>query len=474
VTVDWIAALVFLNQLVTAATAILGFSLAVYILVNNFRSSAALGFVAVLGCLLVVYAGDLVVPYVSNPVSAQRWLRLQWLGIGFMPAAYLHLADAVLRGTGQVSVRRRAAVVGSYALSLFLVSLAAFSDLLVQPGTYAPPINQMAPGPLFPFFVAYDLFNIAYGTYNVYKARQQRLTAAARRRITYLAFAFTAPGLAVFPYLILSPYRSPSLVWSVLALTLVGNVVVALSLVVMAYAVAYYGVLAPERMVKRNLVRFLLRGPVLAAAVVVTALVLLQLNSTLGVPREIWLIFIVAGLIVVGQGLLQFLMPWIDALVYSKDRQELAWLAELDRRLLTSSDLHQYLSNTLVSLCELMRATRGFVAVVAEDAWRLQAAYGPVGDAMRILTAQHLAEILQVVRSVPEGAPWPFIPYDGYLVTSLREEQTGTIIALVGVVPEGPVELAQEEKEIVGKSAGPGAGRGGRSAPATADLRPGA
>lgn len=447
--VDWITLLVFLNQLVTAATAVLGFSLAVYILVNNFRSGVALGFVALLGCLLVVYVGDLVVPYVTTPVSAQRWLRFQWLGIGFMPAAYLHLSDAVLRSAGHISVRQRAAVVGSYALSTFLVALALFSDLVVRSGTYAPPINQMAPGLLFPAFVIYDLFNVAYGAYNVYQARQQTLTVEARRRLTYLAFAFTAPGLAVFPYLILAPYRSRSLVWIVMAVTLGGNVVVALALVVMAYTVAYYGVLAPERMVKRNLVRFLLRGPVLAVAVVLTALVLLQLNSVLGIPREVLLIFSVAGLMVMGQGVLQFLMPWIDRLVYSRDRQELAWLEELDRRLLTSSDLHQFLNNTLVTLCELMRATHGFVVVIAEDAWRLQAAYGPVGDAMRILTAQHLAEILRLARDVPLDAPWPFIPHGAYLVAPLRAGGEETIIGLLGLAPQMPLNLSDEERERV-------------------------
>ena len=441
--------LVFLNELVTAGIAILAFSLAVYIFVNNFRSGVAWGFLALLGSLLVVYVGDLVVPYVTRAISIQRWLRLQWLGIGFMPAAYLHLSDAVLRSAGYPSLRRRAAVIGSYALSTFLVALAWFSDLLVRPGTYAPPISQMAAGPFFPFFAAYYGLTIAYGTYNVYLARQRALTETAKRRITRLAFAYTVPGLAVFPYLILTPQRSQPLIWLVYAVTLFGNVLVALALTVMAYTVAYYGVLTYERMIKRNLIRFLLGGPGLAAGVVIIALTLMRLDSVLNVPRQVLLVFSITGLIVVAQGVLNVLMPWIDRLVYAQDRQELTWLEELERRLLTSSDLHQVLLNILMALCETMRTDRGFVAVLSEGAWRLQAAYGPVGDVMDTFTARNLAEIVHTAHTTPIDTSWPFIPHDNYLVAPLRAGEEGLIIGLVGIATRGPLPLSAEEKERV-------------------------
>jgi len=430
---DSITVLVFLNELVTATIAILSLSLAVYIFVNNFRSEVAWGFVALLGSLLVVYLGDLVVPYVTRADSVQRWLRLQWLGIGFMPAAYLHLSDAVLRTTGHPSVRRRAAVIGSYALSAFFVALAWFSDLVVRAGTYVPPINQLAAGPFFPIFAAYYGFTLLYGTYNVYQARQRAITTTTKRRITRLALAYTAPGLAVFPYLILTPRRSHPLTWLVLSSTLIGNVIVALALIVIAYTVAYYGVLTPERVIKRNLVRFLLNGPTLAIAVVVTTLVLTRLDTLFDLPGQVVLVVVITGLIVIAQGIVHLIMPWIDRIVYPQDRQELDWLAELERRLLTTSDLHQVLTNILMHLCEAMRSDRGFVATIAEDAWRLQAAYGPVGDALEILTARHIAEIVRQARELPVDTEWPFIPHGSYLVAPLRSGKEGTIIGLLGL-----------------------------------------
>ncbi len=447
--IDVTSLLVFANELVTAATTILAFSLAVYILFNNFRSRVAWGFLALLGSLLVVYVGDLVVPYVTSPDRAQRWLRLQWLGISLMPAAYLHLSDAVLTTAGHPSLPRRTAVIGSYALSAFLVALAWFSDLVVRPGTYVPPINQMAAGPLFSFFAAYYAFTVLYGTYTIYQARQRSRTVAAKRRITRMAFAFTVPGLAIFPYLILTPQRTPPLVWGVFLVTLLGNLVVALALVVMAYTVAYYGVFTHDRVVKRNLVRFLLQGPALAVGVVVLTLTLMRLDAVLGLPRTLLVTFGVAGFIVIGQGVLQVIMPWVHRLVYTQDRQELDWLEELEGRLLTSSDLHQYLTNVLMSLCEAMGADRGFIAIAVEGTWRLQAAYGPVGEALDILTARRLAEVLRrILDNNALLAEWPWVPDGPFLIAPLHAEDDG-IIGLVGVGAQPPLTLDASGKERV-------------------------
>ncbi len=446
---DGTTLLLFANELVTAATAILSFSLAVYILAHNFRSPVAWGFVALLGSLLVVYIGDLVIPYVTRPLSAQHWLRLQWLGIAFMPAAYLHLSHGMLQAAGYPSHRRSSAVIGSYALSAFLVALAWFTDVLVQPGYYAPPINQMTAGPLFPFFVAYYAFTMAYGTYNVYQARQRARTEAARRRITRMAFAFTMPGLAVFPYLIITSSRSRPLIWSVLSITLMGNVLVAVALVVMAYTVTYYGVLTPERVVKRNLIRFLLNGPALAVSVVSTAIVLLRLDTLLNIPRNLLLIFSVTGLIVIGQGVLHVLMPWVDRFVYPQDRQELTWLEELDRRLITSSDLHQLLSNTLMTLCESLGADHGFVLIRTAQDWRLQAAYGPIGSALEMLTARHLAEILQSLRPDRNDRDAPFLRYGEYLIAPLWLEGQRPPVEPVGLVGVATPRLPHLEGELL-------------------------
>jgi hypothetical protein len=50
--------------------------------------------------------------------------------------------------------------------------------------------------------------------------------------------------------------------WTIATLS---NIAVTLLLVIMAYAVAYYGVSLPDRVIKGRLFQWLLRGPVVAS-----------------------------------------------------------------------------------------------------------------------------------------------------------------------------------------------------------------
>ena len=72
--------------------------------------------------------------------------------------------------------------------------------------------------------------------------------------------------------------------------------------------------------------------------------------------------------------------PWIDRLLYPEDREEIAWIQTLDRRLLTSSDLRQFLTNVLIGLCELLRVPNGFVLVQTDDGLRVEAVAGEAAD----------------------------------------------------------------------------------------------
>ena len=116
---NWLSATLILADLVLAsANVIIGFSLLAYILTHNLRSPVAQAFSALLTLVTIVYAADVVV---SNVISAQAtlaWLRFQWLGIAFVPAACLHFSDALLATTGSPSRRRRVAVALAYAAGL--------------------------------------------------------------------------------------------------------------------------------------------------------------------------------------------------------------------------------------------------------------------------------------------------------------------------------------------------------------------
>src|SRR5512135_123569 len=124
----------FVNSLLSIGIAVTAFALLIYIIRYNWRSPVARAFSVLLTCVMFVSMGDAVIYRVVEPVWVARWLRLQWLGIALVPAAYLHFSDEVLRTTNSISRSRRALVIGAYATSVVFMGLALFSDQVVSNG----------------------------------------------------------------------------------------------------------------------------------------------------------------------------------------------------------------------------------------------------------------------------------------------------------------------------------------------------
>ena len=99
-----IAGIASLNQILTAGIVITAFSLLLYALTFNLRDRGARAFAALLAFVTVVYFGEAVVSTTQSQAEAEAWLRLQWVGIVFLPSSYLHFSDALLSTTA----RRRA------------------------------------------------------------------------------------------------------------------------------------------------------------------------------------------------------------------------------------------------------------------------------------------------------------------------------------------------------------------------------
>ena len=447
----WSVIFSFVNLLLSSAIVITAFSLLGYMLTHNLRSSVAQSFSVLLACVLIAFAGDIIIPRTTGYHAAVVWLRVQWIGIGLVPAGYLHFSDAVLRSTRHFSFRRRVVVGLSYGVSFVLVALALFSNLLVYDGVFSPPVSRLSAGPLFTVFVIYFGVTALYGAYNIVRARRRCLTPAARRRMTYLTLSFAAPGLGVFPYLVTVGLtaglvdRIPTLL--VLLMAMAANVVVGTMLVLMAYSVAYSGVLSPDRVVKHDLVHYLLRGPIVGILVIAVMLVIPRVEVILGLPRDTALIFAVVGVIVLGQLVVNLAKPWIDRLINPQDQEELAWIQTLDRRLLTSSDLHQLLANVLIGLCELLRVGDGFVLVAGENGLHLEAAVGDRAAADRYAASPEAAEIwARLEGEQAEAVGFDFLPTDGYWFCPLRSQDGEQMLGLLAVRARSP-EVVMEEAE---------------------------
>lgn len=372
---DWIGSLSLLNTLLNSGIVILSFALVVYLLVYNFRNRVARTFCGLLCCVLIVYFVELAIAGASVDVAV-RWLRFQWTGIAFTPAAYLHFTDALLEMTNDQSRRRSRMLRISYALGGAILLGALLTDWIVWDGVQQTGTIHLRAGPQFWLFLANFALLVGWGVRNILRAWQRCLTSTSRRRMTYLALASIAPAVGVFPYLVITgwPQQFPGvLLWLLLVL---GNIAVGIMLLIMAYTVAFFGALTPDRVVKHRFIRFLLRGPLQATAVVAVIVAAYRSDGILGIPPFRLALFGVAIVILLVQLGVEWAKPLLDRLLYRRDEREIAWLQSLSNRLLTTTDLRQFLENVLTALCDLLRTQAAFVAVMGNGEAHLEVVCG--------------------------------------------------------------------------------------------------
>ena len=449
--VEWQRLLELFNVVLASGIVIVSCAFLLYLVVYSSRNSVARSFAALLACVLVTYLVDLALFGVEDLDAAIPWLRFQWVGIAFTPAAYLSFSNALLVTTGARSRLRDIAVGASYLLSALLLVGVAFSELIVSGGVLATRAAHLRPGPLFLLFVLYFFAAVGWGAGNVLWARRRCLTSTSRRRMTYLAATFAAPAAGVFPYLLLTgwPAFAPSVaLWMLLVL---GNVGVGLMLVLLAYSVAFFGALTPDRVVKHQLVRFLLRGPFAATLVVIVIVAALRAEVWLGLPPWRLMLFGVVGVILLLQLGVELAKPVIDRALYRQDQPEIEWIQELSNRLLTTTDLRQFLENVLTALCDLLRVKTAFIAVIDGGVPHLEIVCGPLQPG----AAPDLA--LDAWNGATSGGPLKernierrgnLFVWDGYWLVSLRAKgQDHAVIGVAGIAARAPEpDLSPDER----------------------------
>ncbi|MFP3854650.1 MAG: histidine kinase N-terminal 7TM domain-containing protein [Anaerolineales bacterium] len=444
-----IAAFQTFNQILDAGNAITAFSLLLYSLTFNPRELVARSFALLLGAITMAYFGDVLVS-TSDPGSAQEvWLRLQWLGVTFFPAAALHLSDALLASTGRPSQgRRKLAVRLSYILSTVFFALVGLTDSVANGVIHSNGTAFLSAGPYFWVFMLFMLFDLGFASLNLVRAFRRCLTSTSRRRMAYLMVGFLGPVLGGVPFLTIGgPALAsvPLLFELVLVLT---NGSVAFLLVLMAYSVAYFGVSFPDRIVKSRLFQWILRGPVVASTVLAVTVLANRASAVLGISDT----RVVPFLMVASLLLLQYIFTLVRApierwLFYGRDRDEIVLLQVLQERLLTTGDLRQYLEAILNAICDVTNTDTAFVALVGQEGLELEVA---VGDESPLRTEEELPAVVLPEQGMDLADVGTVFRWDPYWLVPLRPAEDADFIGLVGLHIEGELDLSSEEAEALG------------------------
>ena len=443
-----------INSILTAGIAITAFSLFLYALSFNLRDRVARSFAIILLCVVVVFTTEALQNKSIPDWGIELLLRLQWVGIIFLPPSYLHLSDALLVTAGRPSRgRRRIAVRLIYVVSLgFLLLLAVglLVGVLVPNGAPAPHLRRTAWTELF---TIYYIGIMIWAGYNFMRAFSRMLTRSGQRRMLYLMAGATAPALGSYPYLLFGSglaARYPLFFWGS---AFVINVLVAVLVVVMAYAVAFFGVSWPDRVVKSRLFKWLLRGPVTASLAL--AVITIVRRAGLYFEGEPYSGFVPLSMVVTvllfEHAVTLFSPLWERLLFYGRDHAELQLLQNIEERLLTRGDLQQFLETVLAAVRDHLQSPCAFVAALDGDELTLSVVAGN----RALLEKEDLDEALELINHNGESDRHEFT-WGGFWILPLHQrrgngdrDEVRPLLGLLGVARKVDQPMDKDQHDAV-------------------------
>jgi hypothetical protein len=353
-----------LSQILSAGVSITAFSLLLYSLTFNLRDRVARTFSIIMFCMVIVFTAESLGGTSNDVQLINFWLHTQWLGVILLPAAYFHFSDALLATTGKPSRgKRRLLVVLLYLASLFFLGLLALGILLGDLNTSLPPAPYLEPNFFTTMFTLYYAGIMVLAWYNFARAFLRTTTPTSRRRIVYLIGGAVAPALGSFPYLLYSSSFAANHQLIFWLLVFLANALVIFLTVLMAYAVAFFGVSWPDRVVRRRLVKWLLRGPVTASVTLGLVTIVRRVGEAFGIPYSAVVPIVMVGVILLSQYLITLFSPlWEHWFFFGRDRSDVTLLQTAENRMLTEADLRQFLEMILAAVCDRLQAPGAYIA----------------------------------------------------------------------------------------------------------------
>ena len=446
---DLLTGIITVNQILTAGIAITAFSLFLYALSFNLRDRVARSFAIILLCVVTVFTSEaLESASVSLPVIG-LFLRLEWFGVIFLPPAYLHLSDAILVTTGRPSRgRRRVFVRLLYFISAFFLLLLAYGYLL------GPIMVDAQPAPFLQRTIWTEIFTLYYvaimvlAWINFGRAYRRTLTRSGRRRMIYLLAGAAAPALGSFPYLLYGSSLAanyPFLFWG---MATVSNLFVAGLIILMAYAVAFFGVSWPDRVVKSRLFKWIMRGPVVASSALGVMTIVRRSGELFGTIYSAAVPAMMVATVLLLEHTITLVAPlWERFIFFGRDRADLALLQNLEERLITQNDLQQFLEAVLAAVRDHLQSPAAFVAALDGEELSLVVATGSTP----LIKESNLSDVLQVVKREDNGNGDEYAWGDYWLfpLHQAAETMEGSpiLLGLLGVVHQPDQVILHEQRQ---------------------------
>ncbi|MEJ2757691.1 MAG: hypothetical protein P8046_04335 [Anaerolineales bacterium] len=226
--------------------------------------------------------------------------------------------------------------------------------------------------PLSVIFAVYYLISAVFSSVGIWRAYRRTKLRVSRRRITYLLVGVVFLAIGAYPYLQFGSALAQRFSLLFIALVIFGNMGIFLCLMIMAYAVAFFGVPWPDRIVRSRLLKWVFRGPITVFFMLFLITLTYQLNEFIGTSYTVAIPIVSVVSVMLAEHLITLVFPFIERILLQRggdDHYQL--LQSLSERLISTADLKQFLEAILAGIFDQFQVSAGFVAAVVESRWEI-------------------------------------------------------------------------------------------------------
>lgn len=343
-----------ISDVIIAGVAVISFSLFIYAITFRLRDRVTWSFTLLLACIVIIFGADAFVTTTYQHDELLFILRIQYLGLIFLPTSYFYFSDALLTITGKPSRGKRramgyASVFISVVFCIFLFGGKLFSEVITT-NLPAPHIERTI---FHDFFSGFYVLMMVFSWYNFFRSLKRASTRTSQRRMVYLITSALGPALGSFPYLLYGSDFASKIGIIFWILSIIAYLFVTFAVIGMTYTVSFFGFPWPDRVIKSRLFRWIMRGPVTASLTLGVTTLISRIGAQLNVIVSSLIVLGMVATIVLFEYFVTIFAPiWERFLFNGSDREELAKVRMLEDILLTKNDLEQFLELILATLCD--------------------------------------------------------------------------------------------------------------------------
>jgi hypothetical protein len=437
-----------ISEILAAGIAITAVALLLYSLTFNQKDRIARTFTLILICVATVFTADAFSSTAATSESIAFWLKIQWIGILYLPPTYLHFSDAILATTGKPSKgKRRWSIRVTYLIStcfLLTIPLNLFLGPLVMLDEPAAFLQRT----LFTdLFSVYYILSMIASWINFTRSYQRTTTPTTRRRMFYLITGALAPALGSFPYLLYgSSFASDHglIFWIVV---MVSNILVGGLIVMMSYSIAFFGVNWPDRVVKRRLFKWIMRGPVTAIVALGFTTIIRRGGSFFGMEYTALVPITMTLTILIFEYMITIFSPiWEKWIFNNNDQEEIDLITDLSDRLMTRNDLRQFLEAVQAAISDRFQSKSVFIAAFTDGNLNMVVSQGDTS----FLEENHLEESI-LPAMINHGTSTDIFKWGSYILLPLFEEGKldKSLLGILGIEKVDQEDFDEDDRQVL-------------------------